>query len=539
MTRQQRMILPFLVLASLLVGPAPALTTKLIELPTMPAGPVNLLADAAWEYSTDGGKTFSQQSPVVPAGKKVKIVARTFFDLPDGGLFGELEPGEHHSWSVLELTHGLSYSWKPVFELNGKAVKGPLDGMFYRTIPAIDAALLREGKKNVLTAGFTVHNRRRGKKDISAAVKMSLAALVAEDLKIQTGPILGAFGDDYFSVTCRTNMPATVTLYRTNAQRRKLELLAISKAGLMHRLRGRLTDPQEKLEYLLVVGGNGTYRTHAGVAALLGKDRGKLRFVAMGDSRTHPDRWAQVAAAAVKAAPKLIVFSGDMVNRGWDDWQWDEQFFSQAGELFATIPFYAVIGNHEANAPVFNELFYTPTKDGRGRNWSQLVRGVLLIGVDGTQNWSAGSENAKWLDKTLSEARGAKFIFLFNHFPPWTSGRHGRFNEDGTIREREVREGREVILPLLAKHKATAFIAGHDHFYERSEPSGGVTVIISGGAGAPLRDKAKNAEKQNPHSKVFAKKLHYCLFEIEGDTCTMKALTPDGEQIDKRVWKAR
>ena len=37
----------------------------------------------------------------------------------------------------------------------------------------------------------------------------------------------------------------------------------------------------------------------------------------------------------------------------------------------------------------------------------------------------------------------------------------------------------------MKKYHATAFISGHDHDYERSEPPGGVTVIVSGGARAP------------------------------------------------------
>jgi hypothetical protein len=94
-------------------------------------------------------------------------------------------------------------------------------------------------------------------------------------------------------------------------------------------------------------------------------------------------------------------------------------------------------------------------------------------------------------------------------------------------------------MPLLAKYHATAFICGHDHCYERSEPEGGVTAITTGGAGAPLYRKVQDAAKQNPWSKVFAPQLHYCLIEVSGDACTLKAFTPDGELLDTRTWKAR
>jgi len=94
-------------------------------------------------------------------------------------------------------------------------------------------------------------------------------------------------------------------------------------------------------------------------------------------------------------------------------------------------------------------------------------------------------------------------------------------------------------MPLLKKYNATAMFAGHDHCYERSEPEEGVTMIISGGAGAPTYGKSKDAEKQNPYSKVFARQRHYCLLTVDGDVCTMKVFRPNGTMIDTRSWTAR
>ena len=102
-----------------------------------------------------------------------------------------------------------------------------------------------------------------------------------------------------------------------------------------------------------------------------------------------------------------------------------------------------------------------------------------------------------------------------------------------------MRQAQEVILPLLVKHKATAMIAGHDHCYERSAPPGGVAHIITGGAGAPLRDKASGARRQNPHSRVYAAVLHYCMFDLNGDVCTLRVLTPQGRVIDEQTWEYR
>ena len=49
----------------------------------------------------------------------------------------------------------------------------------------------------------------------------------------------------------------------------------------------------------------------------------------------------------------------------------------------------------------------------------------------------------------------------------------------------------------------------------------------------------EDAAKQNPWSKVFASQLNYCVIEVSGDACTLKAFTPDGDLLDTRTWKAR
>ena len=99
----------------------------------------------------------------------------------------------------------------------------------------------------------------------------------------------------------------------------------------------------------------------------------------------------------------------------------------------------------------------------------------------------------------------------------------------------------KVIMPLLARYRATAMIAGHDHNYERNEPppNQGVTSITSGGAGAPLRPKSNRAAAANPYSKVFSPVLHYCVFDVSDNVCEMKVYGLDGKVIDQKTFAAR
>ncbi len=491
--------------------------------------PDDLLQGAAWEFSTDGGKTFGPQPPVIQSGQSLRIIARCRFNVRNPSRL-----------AVLELTHNLRSADKATFSINGVKVKGPLPGMIYKTIPAIDAKVLKAAA-NELTIELVRKNHlssRNRTKSEKFDLKVSIEPLSPDDLRIQTGPILGTAGKDYFTVACRTNMPATVIVQRADAA--NVAALATSPRGLYHRF--KVHDPgfSKGAKYLLVAKNDGIKTTAEFFPKSLPAkpDSKNLRFVVLGDSRTNPDSWKRVAAVTLKENPDLIVHTGDLTANGRADWLWDKDFFGPANELFRRVPFYPVIGNHEYNAAAFFEFFYTPSRNGRGRHWAQRIGDVLLVGIDGASGWTTGSREYWWLDQVLSRSK-AKFAFLFSHYPAWTSGPHGKLDKADRPAQRPVRVSQEIIWPLLKKYRVTAMIAGHDHCYERSEPLGGVTHIISGGAGAPLYSKSADAQKQNPYSKIYATKLHYAVFEIRGDMCTMKVITPEGEVIDTRTWKAR
>lgn len=499
--------------------------------------PVDLLAGAKWQYSVDG-KNWTKKLYSVSVGKKKTVLGKLRFVVQDTSQY-----------TCLELA---KFNTRQRYYLNGTRLTGPLKKMRYKTFGAILAKLLRKGS-NTLTTRQTVHNKKPKKgmgKPRAVRFKPILRGMKPEHLKFDIKPILGAFGPDYFTVTCRTNIPASVTV----DIRETTECLRVDKFrydlsrvefpdGLIHRFRVKVKRGAISYNYQIKVTCQGrAYRTISGKVTIPPSDSKNLRFVAMGDSRTYPKAWKKVAAAVLRDKPAFVVFSGDMVTTGWKDWHWVEQFCAPARELLATIPFYAVIGNHEQKAPLYYGLFYTPyspkNKVGLGVNWFQQIGPVLLIGIEGTAKFAPESENYKWLNGVLSESK-AKFIFLFNHYPAWSSGHHGRLNKKGLPRERTSQVAQKYIVPLLNKHNATAYINGHDHMYERSEHPDGLTMITSGGAGAPLYRKTKNAAAQNPYSKVFASKHHYCLIEVSGDTCTMKAVTPAGKVIDTRKWKAR
>ena len=412
------------------------------------------------------------------------------------------------------------------FSLNGKPIFPSTEGVLYRRISGISPTLLRKGT-NVLVR----------KNDAQPEEIPHLFALNDRAVLFQTGPILGCAGPDFFTVSCRMNIPSTVELV---CEEQKI----VSNRALFHRfkLTGLEADREYQYQLRARIGDNNGVVTTAPKTVRTLPQGPPFTFAVLGDSRTDgktSNSWASpesIGKAVAQKKPAFSVFLGDMVHDGTQDWLWDENFFNgHVREFFSTIPFFAVMGNHEHATPLFHKFFATPSGSD---NWTQSAGNVLLIGLNGEEGKEAGDSLSQWLERQL-ENTNADFVFLFTHYPAYSSGPHSAVNEEGVPMEATARYARDVVVPLLEKHGATAMFAGHDHSYERSVLPSGLTCITTGGAGAPLRDKAAESEKQNPYSKLFLAKEHYCLLSVTHDSCSLVVYDAEGGELDRTTFSPR
>ena len=87
---------------------------------------------------------------------------------------------------------------------------------------------------------------------------------------------------------------------------------------------------------------------------------------------------------------------------------------------------------------------------------------------------------------------------------------------------------RRRLLPILRRHRVDLVLAGHEHHYERFRPIGGVTVVVSGGGGAPL------TRAYGQPATAFRRSVHHFLhFQISSARLEMRAISIDGEVIDR------
>ncbi len=242
-----------------------------------------------------------------------------------------------------------------------------------------------------------------------------------------------------------------------------------------------------------------------------GKDAKRRYFI---DQTTG---YASNIVHILRRNPDLIMISGDLAEKGSKQVDWDEFWRHNAGALndpAGSIPILAAPGNHDYHAynedcgergmrkflsyfefepndaevapdqrQRFHRLDYGPATFlfldlNNGPDGDAELDTNLYMNGDACRapHFTEGSAQWNWLETQLADARGkSRFIFVFSHQCPYSVGYHGRVNgEKGTEAYGEELSGTaaRILVPLLLKYGATAWICGHDEIMERSEVAG-------------------------------------------------------------------
>ncbi|MDY0151815.1 MAG: metallophosphoesterase [Candidatus Cloacimonas sp.] len=173
-------------------------------------------------------------------------------------------------------------------------------------------------------------------------------------------------------------------------------------------------------------------------------------------------------------------------------------------------PIWPAKGNHERKADLFLSNF--PQLGGK-TYYSLVYDNIRFIILDSTALLKPGTEQNKWLQSALTDSLPAILIL---HHPIFSSGHHG---DD---------LGLQFYLPqMLQGSQVKAVFSAHDHDYERSLYKG-LTYIVTGGGGAPLRDE----NHANKYSVIFDKTNHYIIADRLGDKLIFKVYALDDRLID-------
>jgi predicted phosphodiesterase len=201
-------------------------------------------------------------------------------------------------------------------------------------------------------------------------------------------------------------------------------------------------------------------------------------FAVCGDSRDDRNGiFPQILAAVDNSDMELLVHTGDMVGRD------SERDWSRFREVTASFrkPLKPVIGNHELYGGGTREKF-AKRLGLPGSSYSFTYKDAHFAIVDNAGG-AMPDDVLAWLDRDLAAhpkgKDGVAFLIVAMHTPPET--RLIRPHGTGLDYEEQSAE----LLAILKKHDADAVLAGHEHL-QHVENWGGVLLVVSGGAGAPL-----------------------------------------------------
>lgn len=210
-----------------------------------------------------------------------------------------------------------------------------------------------------------------------------------------------------------------------------------------------------------------------------------ITVAAAGDIACTPERapapgecqQAATAALAASLGADVVIAVGDLQYERGKAEDYTASYDASWGGLKAiTRP---VPGNHEytgGRAAGYFGYFGAAAHGPDG--WYSFDAGgwhlVVLNSVcDAVGGCGEGSRQLQWLRDDLA-ANDQRCILAAWHHPRWSSGPHG---SDDTF---------EPFWRTLAEAGADVVVSGHDHLYERFEPSGGVVQFVVGTGGRSL-----------------------------------------------------
>jgi hypothetical protein len=363
---------------------------------------------------------------------------------------------------------------------------------------------------------------------LSLALAILLAACLIGCGEIRKGPYLIPTGDNT-EMTIHWQLQKTQTCFLEWGEDQEYSL------GSTYTYENGNTFYEHQHEYKitgLTAGAKYYYRVTTDMDQYTGtfwtapsSDTTGLKFMAYGDTRTHPDTHNLVAQAMVstyqsdEAFQTFILGVGDLVSTGDLELIWDLEFFAPAYEniqnMLANVPLVSCMGNHEQSGVLYEKYFPYPFEEG-GRYWSFDYGPAHFIMVDQYVDYAAGSAQLEWIENDLDSA-DETWKFVFFHEPGWSAGGHAN--------DQDVQDH---IQPLCETYGVDMVFAGHNHYYARAAVNG-VYHITTGGGGAPLYTPDPG---YTPEVIVASESNHFCKVEIEGNTLTFAAVKPDGTEID-------
>jgi len=341
--------------------------------------------------------------------------------------------------------------------------------------------------------------------------------------KITKGPYLANPGRSAISIRWETDKEAqSMVLFgknRTLNKKSDAKLIGTKSGFYLYESQIRGLEPGTIYFYRVMCGNTKRKVTYFKTAPV---KNSPFSFVAMGDSRSHPETFSTIMNQLNKFNPDLIISMGDLVGNGGKFKQWNSQYFDPAKCVIDHIPLISTLGDHEGdgdNGELFRYFFYPHMNV--NRLWFSFDFGdAHFVSLDYRHPYDRNM--IEWFKNDMIKTR-AKWKFVYMHRPCYNMGGH------------RSTWGRSVWPELFRRFKIDIVFAGHSHQYERFFPlrpafqpeTWPVTYITTGGGGAGLYGIGQSdflAAAESIH--------HFVYIKVNSDTLLLNTYSSNDSVFD-------
>jgi 3',5'-cyclic AMP phosphodiesterase CpdA len=241
-----------------------------------------------------------------------------------------------------------------------------------------------------------------------------------------------------------------------------------------------------------------------------------LHLAVAGDVGESGDRLDATAAAIARIGAQdpydALLLLGDNAYPAGDPEALQRTVFEPfAAVLDQGTPLLAILGNHDvADGHADGQVSALGMP---GRWWARELGDVLLVGLD--SNLADDPDQLAFLERVLAGTR-ARWRIVALHHPPYSAGYQG-----------SSERVREVFAPIFERYGVQLVLSGHDHDYQRSEPIGGVTYVVSGGAARTRRTG------EDDFTAVSFSWHHFVDISVYDDQLVLRAVNQDLRVADE------
>ncbi len=283
----------------------------------------------------------------------------------------------------------------------------------------------------------------------------------------------------------------------------------------------------------------------------------RIEFAAFGDTSayTQVDRekvneMMGFLGTKITDNTSFVISTGDLVHHGGTFYNdiWGRNFFdTDAKNWICRVPLLNAIGNHDYGSGNPENYYYKyfpyPMYEERNGtdessyyysfDWGPAhfvsIDSFPIVGYcGGSLNVQNDTRQYKWLENDLKES-DKKWKIAYMHVPLYSPG-CSDINEI------------QYLQPLFEKYGVGVVLAGHEHYYSRTDVNG-IPYLVIGGGGSILdivredrtdhRSISCDGSNIGCHEYLIYRVHHIAYFTIDGDNLTCEAIDDQGNTIDK------